>query len=225
MRILVLARVVFISLLLLIGFTFWKSPYFAQATYNEFFTRWHFKLPPPGSTFIVQNTCPRAITRVIERAFPEYTVVFTKTPQQQPHLILKEYYVPTLGNETQQVPYMAYSGEYASLRWKRFLPSGYPFLEITANEAAGENFIFMPFISYGKTNLRHNLQRALAKRAQSRPRPGQVVYISSHCITRARPDVLPPQSTVWGPSRILWEVHAHHKSRPSRHLSRSHPGL
>ncbi len=182
MKFIVFARVVFISLVLFASLVFWKSPHFARATYNEFFTRWHFKMPPPGTTFIVQNICPRAIERVIRRAFPEYKVVFTQTPTEKPHLVLKNYYTPTHGHEKEHVPYMAFSGEYASLRWKRFFPSGYPFLEITANETEGENFIFMPYIAYGKTNLRKNLHEALEKRAHNMSRPNQVVYISSHCV-------------------------------------------
>ncbi|UNM05894.1 MAG: hypothetical protein H6925_05205 [Holosporaceae bacterium] len=172
----------FIFLALLTGLIFWQNPYFARATYNEFFTRWHFEMPPTSTTFVVQNICPRAITRVIRRAFPEYNVVFPEHPTETPHLILKNYYTPTHGHETAHVPYMAFSGEYASLRWKRFFPSGYPFLEITANETEGENFIFMPYIAYGKTNLRKNLQEAMEKRPYSQPRPHQVVYISSHCV-------------------------------------------
>ena len=182
MRFIHIARFVFIFSLIGSGFILWKNPYFARATYNEFFTKWHFRLPEPHQSFIVQNKCPRAIARVIERAFPEYNVIFVEGPHEHPHLILKDYYAPTHGREKAHVPYLAFSGEYASLRWKRFLPTGYPFLEITANETTGENFIFMPYIAYGKTNLRHNLKKAMEQRSEALPRPNQIVYISSHCV-------------------------------------------
>lgn len=155
--------------------------YFLRATFNECFTKWDFQLPEKGGEFYVQKGAPRAMQRVITRAFPEYKVIFV-ADHPSPHLILKEYYTFTYATDTKQAPYLAYSGEYDNLRWKRYLPSGYPFLEITARYKAGDNFIFMPYIVYGKENLRQLLSQAITERTQNKIRPLQVAYISSHCI-------------------------------------------
>jgi Glycosyltransferase family 10 (fucosyltransferase) C-term len=155
--------------------------YFIWATYNELFTPWNFKLPEAGQEFYVKNGAPRAMQRVITRAFPEYKVVFGST-NPSPHLILKEYYTFTYATDTQQAPYLAYSGEQENLRWKRYLPSGYPFLEIVSHDKPGDNYIFMPYIVYGKTNLRELFTQAIQERKKNTIRPLQVAYISSHCI-------------------------------------------
>ncbi|MFN7662507.1 MAG: glycosyltransferase family 10 domain-containing protein [Alphaproteobacteria bacterium] len=155
--------------------------YFLKATFHEFFTPWNFKLPEKGQNFYVKHSCPRAMQRVIIRAFPEYKVVFAPEAPQF-HLSLKEYYTPTYNIHYAHVPYLAYSGEQENLRWKRYLPSGYPFMEITSHEKKGDNFIFMPYIVYGKTNLRKLFSEAIIERKNNSVRPLQVAYISSHCI-------------------------------------------
>jgi hypothetical protein len=181
-------RIRFFRLLLLlgVGFTIFQIStqyrYFLWATFNEFFTPWNFRLPGKGEEFYVQNRAPRAMQRMITRAFPEYKVIFTSTPPTTPHLILKEYYTLTNNTHITQAPYLAYSGEYDNLRWKRYFPSGYPFLEITARYREGNNFIFMPYIVYGKPNLRHLLTEAIKVRKNNQIRSLQVAYISSHCI-------------------------------------------
>lgn len=182
MKLISLFRAVFIVALLLVGALYWQSPLFIRATFHEFFTQWHFKMPEQGTDFIVQHVPPRAIQRVIQRAFPEYNVTFVEKPQTPPHLILKRYYAATTGKEVAHIPYLAYSGEYANMRWKRFHPSGYPFFEITSTKMRGDNFLFMPFIVYGKPNLRALLTKAIEQRARNKVRPGQVAYVSSHCI-------------------------------------------
>lgn len=182
MKLISLFRVVFIAALLLVGVLYWQSPLFIRATFHELFTQWQFKMPEKGTDFIVQHVPPRAIQRVIQQAFPEYNVRFIETPQTPPHLILKRYYASTSGTEVAHIPYLAYSGEYANMRWKRFHPSGYPFFEITSTEIEGDNFLFMPFIVYGKSNLRALLTKAMTQRPQNKIRPTQIAYISSHCI-------------------------------------------
>lgn len=172
-------------LLLVIGFSLFQVcsqyRYFLWATFNECFTKWEFKLPEPGQEFHVKNWAPRAMQRVITRAFPEYKVVFGST-NPSPHLILKEYYTFTYSTDNQKVPYLAYSGEQENMRWKRYLPSGYPFLEIVSHDKPGDNFIFMPYIVYGKENLRQLFTQAIKERKTNSLRPLQVAYISSHCI-------------------------------------------
>ena len=182
MKFLSALRFIFIAAFFWLGFYLCLTPNFAKATFNEFFVSWDFIIPKPGSIFIVKGSCPRALKRVIERAFPEYIVMFKENPQRVPHLILHEYYKDPKTLEGPEVPYLAYSGEYASLRWKRFLKTGYPFLEVTANQTDGENFIFMPYISYGKNNLRESITKALKNRKQATKRPYGVAYISSHCV-------------------------------------------
>lgn len=155
--------------------------YFLNATFNECFTKWDFQLPSKGQAFYVKGgPPPRAMQRIIQRAFPEYQVVFSD--EHVPHLVLKEYYTSTDFKQNVEVPYLAFSGERENLRWKRFKPSGYPFLEITAHKKEADNFIFLPFISYGKTNLRQLLTAAMRERQTNEIRPRQVAYISSHCI-------------------------------------------
>ena len=180
-------RLRFIRLICFVGlgflFTQWalNYKYFLKATFNEWSTPWEFKLPEKGQEFYVNNGAPRAMQRVIERAFPEYKVIFTQN-HPSPHLTLKEYYTFTNDTHNAQVPYLAYSGEQENLRWKRYLPSGYPFLEIVSHDKPGENFIFMPYIVYGKPNLRQLLSQAIQEKNNNKIRPLQVAYISSHCI-------------------------------------------
>jgi hypothetical protein len=155
--------------------------YFLWGTFNESFTTWDFQLPPAGQEFYVKGSHPpRAMERIIRRAFPEFKVVFSE--ERAPHLILKEYYTSTDFKQNVKAPYLAFSGERENLRWKRFKPSGYPFLEITAHKKEADNFIFLPFISYGKTNLRQLLTAAMKERRNNGIRPRQVAYISSHYI-------------------------------------------
>ncbi len=154
--------------------------YFLSATFNECFTTWNFQLPAPGEEFYVKGGVPRAMGRIIRRAFPEYEVIFSET--HPPHLILKEYYTATDFRQNVKVPYLAFSGERENLRWKRFKPSGYPFLEITANKKEGDNFIFLPYVCYGHSNFRKSFLNAISEREVNGIRPRQVAYISSHYI-------------------------------------------
>ena len=68
--------------------------HFLWATFHECFTKWQFALPQAGGEFYVRNNAPRAMQRIITRAFPEYKVIFS-SESASPHLILKEYYTPT----------------------------------------------------------------------------------------------------------------------------------
>ena len=174
------ATLVFLIALIIIGN---KYRYFLSATFNEVLTPWSFEMPKVGENFYVHSevgACPRAMQRIIVRAFPEYKVVFFQ--KKSPHLILKEYYAQTDASQNIKVPYLCFSGEYENLRWKRFRPSGYPFLEITAHKKEGSNFIFLPYISYGKPNLRKLFTESLQEKKRNSVRPLQVAYISSHFI-------------------------------------------
>ena len=158
--------------------------YFLSATFNECFTKWDFQLPAPGEEFYVHSSVHpdaiRVIDRVLRRAFPEYKVVFSN--DRRPHLSMKEYYNATDFKENIQVPYLGVSGERENLRWKRFKPSGYPFLEITANKKEGDNFIFLPYVCYGHSNFRKSFSTAISERRINKIRPRHVAYISSHYI-------------------------------------------
>lgn len=136
-------------------------------------------MPTPGQEFYVQNGAPRVFQRVIERAFPDYKVIFTQ--DKSPHLIIKEYYTLTHRTDDAHVPYMGISGEYENLRWKRYRPSGYPFFEITAQQKTKDNFLFIPYIAYGRSNPRALWTMAMDDKKTARLRPRQIAYISSHC--------------------------------------------
>ncbi len=132
---------------------------FIPALYYEYFISYDASsLPKKGGEFVVKTEnagAPNFIKHVIKFAFPEYKIVYSNN--RTPNLVIRTVYrdsdVPALEQFSQRVPYISYSPEKSSMKYRRYRVTGFPFFEFISNQPDEDNHIYIPYASYHHADM------------------------------------------------------------------------
>lgn len=180
-----------IILALLVIIFGYRYRYGIPAFFYENFISYDVQLPKAGEEFVVHSIdspLPRVLKHVIKFAFPEYKIV--TDPNKKPNLIIKGVYrtdaISFLDRFKYRVPYASVSAEKQSIKFRRYLPTGYPFFEFVTNYISNKppNSAYIPFAAFHKPNLTFLAaeKRPLVRLSTIKERYN-VAYISRHCVS------------------------------------------
>ena len=141
---------------LLVGTLFIK-PYLAPY-YNFYFTRYDYTYPKEGEAFIVGvephelGVLPPFILSILRIAFPDRNIVIDN--EKKPHLIVRSEHIKTKvvfskAYQKWNAPYITFSGEYWTIRKKRYRRNGPPLAEIVSTTPSNKRQLYFPFMAWG----------------------------------------------------------------------------
>lgn len=153
-------------------------------------------LPQKGENFIVRNETGmdiyknRTFVNLLEKAFPEYVVVFDDDVNVSPHLIIRGFEPTNFFNGTLSVldelnafaPYFVVNIEPWNFHHSRYRLTGYPFIEFTSYNDGTDMSIFLPFISIAKKKSFIEIYNKQTNNGQKkRYRSKGIAYVSTNC--------------------------------------------